>query len=519
MIAHQMENISDKVFEHIVENSSEIMIISDDRGLIRYANRASSKIYGVTAGQVLNQPLNIIFTSRDSKKNSLPSLVGTPLLSHMAQSDDKLNMTVHTNSGDVLASEMRVSNISWQGEHCFLVVLHDINSIKKIAELESKIREQKRVDKLKDELISVVSHELRTPLTVIKGSINNLLDGITGILNDKQRTVLSTTKRNADRLSRLIDDLLDLSRLESGHVKVNRKQITPASLIQDIVQNFHPQAEQGKITIETNIPEVIAQINADHDMICQVLSNLVTNTLRYAKSKVTLSTKQLPSDNGTEFVQFTISDDGIGIDPQYHDRLFNKFEQINRPQGGSGYKGTGLGLAICKEIISLHNGKIWIESEPGKGTNFCFTIPVYQEKEEILDELKRLIEQSKKYQKPLAFMTMAITNLNTISKHCTEKDIEWMLNDISKEIHGKALRKSDVIKYQKDSKEFFIILNDTNTVEAKTISKRIHNITKDCFCPGNTGKIFADLNIGIAMYPDDEKDADKLMALSLKEIR
>lgn len=496
------------------------MIISDDRGLIRYANRASSKIYGATPDQVLNQPLNIIFTSGDSaKENALPSLVGTPLLSHMAKSGDKLNMAVHTHSGDVLAAEMRVSTISWQGEHCFLVVLHDINSIKKIAELESKIREQKRVDKLKDGLISVVSHELRTPLTVIKGSINNLLDGITGALNDKQRTVLSTTKRNAERLSRLIDDLLDLSRLESGHVKIQRKQISPASLIQDIVQNLNPQAEQCKITIEKNIQELIPPVNADHEMICQVLTNLVTNALRYAKSKITIGAKHLPSANGTEFVQFTVTDDGMGIDPQDHDLLFNKFEQINRPQGGSGYKGTGLGLAICKEIISLHNGRIWVESEPGNGANFCFIIPVYQEKEEILDELKRLIEQSKKHQKPLAFMAMAISNLNTISKHCTEKDIEWMLNDISKEIHGKALRKSDVIKYQKDSKEFFIILNDTNSTEAKTISKRIHNITKDCFCPGNQGKIFADLNIGIAMYPDDDMDADKLMALSLKEIR
>jgi light-regulated signal transduction histidine kinase (bacteriophytochrome) len=399
------------------------------------------------------------------------------------------------------------------------VALHDINSIKKIAELESKIREQKRVDKLKDELISVVSHELRTPLTVIKGTINNLLDGITGLLNDKQRTVLSTTKRNADRLSRLIDNLLDLSRLESGHVKMNRKQMTAHSLVQDVVQNLHPQAEQSKIIIATNTPQTMTQINADHDMICQVLTNLVMNALQYAKTKITISTKHLPKNIGTEFVQFTVSDDGIGIDPKYHDRLFNKFEQINRPQGGSGYKGTGLGLAICKEIISLHHGKIWVESEAGKGTNFCFTIPVYQEQDEILDELKRHIEQSKKYQKPLAFMAMAITNLNTISKHCTEKDIEWMINDISKEIHGKALRKSDVIKYQKGSKEFFIILNDTNHTEAKTISKRIHNITKDCFCPGNTGKIFADLNIGIAMYPDDEKDADKLMAISLKEIR
>lgn len=519
MIAHQLENIFDKVFEHIVENSSEIMIISDDRGLIRYANRASSKIYGVTPDEVLNKALNIIFTSGDSKENTLPSLVHVPLLSHMAKSGDKLNMTVHTNSGEMLASEMRVSNISWQGEHCFLVVLHDINSIKKIAELEAKIREQKRVDKLKDGLISVVSHELRTPLTVIKGSINNLLDGITGALNDKQRTVLSTTKRNADRLSRLIDDLLDLSRLESGQVKINRQQIAPASLIQDIVQNFQSQAEQGKITMETNHPGKIAQINADHDMIFQVLSNLLTNALRHARNKITVSAKQLPSENGTEFVQFRITDDGRGIDPKDHDRLFNKFEQINRPQGGSGYKGTGLGLTICKEIISLHNGKIWVESEPGKGTHFYFTIPVYQEKEEILDELKRLIEQSKKHQKPLAVMAMAIANLNTILKHCTEKDIEWMLNDISKEIHGKALRKSDVIKYQKNSKEFFIILNDTNPTEAKTISKRIHNITKDCFCPGNTGKIFANLNIGIAMYPDDEMDADKLMVLSLKEIR
>ena len=126
--------MSDKVFEHIVENSSEIMMISDDKGMIRYANKASSKIYGVTSSLLVNQPLNVVFTSGTSSQDSSPpSLLSLPLIAHLAKTAETLTMVIHTHNNDTLEAEMRVSPIFWQGEPCFLVVLHDINSVKKIA--------------------------------------------------------------------------------------------------------------------------------------------------------------------------------------------------------------------------------------------------------------------------------------------------------------------------------------------------------------------------------------------------
>lgn len=233
------------------------------------------------------------------------------------------------------------------------------------------VTKPKQLERLKDEFISVIAHELKTPLTIFKGTISNLIDEIYGPLQERQTTAVVRMELQCQRLEKIITNLLDLSRLESGRAKINRRMVDPIGLVQESVQTFGSMAQARKISLKQTLPPSVPRIHADPDMLGQVLMNLLSNACRYAKGEVEVVLKI-----EDEAVMVKVIDDGPGISPEHLESIFDKYEQINRPTGGNGYKGTGLGLAICKEIIAQHNGKIWAASRPGEGSRFYFTLPI-----------------------------------------------------------------------------------------------------------------------------------------------
>ncbi|MBI2345429.1 MAG: PAS domain S-box protein, partial [Deltaproteobacteria bacterium] len=232
------------------------------------------------------------------------------------------------------------------------------------------ISERRRLDQLKDEFISIVSHELRTPLATVTGAIDNMQSGVLGPLTDKQQHYVDLISRNAERLNKIIHGLLDLSRLESGRARVDRRQVSLPPLLREAIQSARLQTA-GRVTLEESIPEGLPAVHIDPDLMNEVFANLLDNAARYARSRIVVRAE--PFD-GQESVRISVHDDGPGIPQEDLCRLFNKFEQIRRPVG-SGYKGTGLGLPICKEIVALHAGKIWAESTVGAGTTFHLLLP------------------------------------------------------------------------------------------------------------------------------------------------
>jgi len=246
-----------------------------------------------------------------------------------------------------------------------------MDQLVRMEQLKAEVRERRRMDQLKDDLLNSVSHELRTPLTIVKGTIDNLREGLAGALPPAAKKMVELSYRNILRLSKLINNMLDLSRLESGKAKMNRSAMDVAALIREEVQEFGLYARQKGVIIEENLATNLPVIQADADMIAQVLSNLLDNAVRHASKRVTVGT-----DAARDGVHVVVSDDGEGIPRDKMKDLFNKFVQVQREQGGGGYKGTGLGLSICKEIIALHKGDIWVDSAPGHGAEFHFTLPV-----------------------------------------------------------------------------------------------------------------------------------------------
>lgn len=250
-------------------------------------------------------------------------------------------------------------------------IAKDITLIKNYQrDLEQKNHELKKLDKLKSEFVSVVSHELRTPLSIIKEGISLVLDGITGKTNSKQDKILNTSKDNIDRLARIINNLLDISKIESGKIELDKKLIDLNDLVRKVVSAFDLKLKEKKLELRIKQPLGQLDILIDEDRIIEVFTNLINNALKFTnQGYINVEVIDYPDK-----VQCVVEDTGIGIQKENLPKLFNKFIQFDRLDG-PGDKGTGLGLSIAQGLVNLHGGKIWAESEFGQGTRIYFTLP------------------------------------------------------------------------------------------------------------------------------------------------
>jgi len=254
------------------------------------------------------------------------------------------------------------------------------------AALEASHSKLQALDRLKSDFVSNVSHELRTPLTAIRMSVDNLLDGVAGEISPTLQRYLTKVRNNTDRLGRLIADLLDLSRIEAGRVELRPAPVPVWELMQEVVETLRPMAG-GKgvdLAVLTGASPAIAYV--DRDKLQQVLINLTENAVKFtpAGGRVTLSACQGPvardpSASGgptpdPRLVEVAVEDTGEGIPPEELGAIFGKFHQVRRP-GLQKAQGTGLGLSIAKSLIELHGGRIWVESQVGRGSRFVFTLP------------------------------------------------------------------------------------------------------------------------------------------------
>jgi PAS domain S-box-containing protein len=240
------------------------------------------------------------------------------------------------------------------------------------------ISERKKLEEMKNDFISNVSHELRTPLTSIKGSIDNLLDGIPGELNEAQKEYLSIVNVESNRLVRLINDLLDLNKLEARSIQLFPDKIGYIDLVGIAVYNLKELAEKKGLTIELEWPLEIdwpkkeIHLNVDRDRVNQILINLISNAIKFTAQG---GIKIIVENPRNQSITTRIKDTGLGIPRDEIDKVFDKFYQISTPYAAKS-KGSGLGLSITKRLVEMHGGKIWVESEEGKGSEFCFTLPV-----------------------------------------------------------------------------------------------------------------------------------------------
>jgi len=233
----------------------------------------------------------------------------------------------------------------------------------------SSVRALRELDALRTEFLANVSHELRTPLAVIKGSANSLLQPDVSFDEQTWRDFLQSIDKDADRLNRLVEDLLMMSRLESGAMEVRRERRNLAQVVESVKGRLDSLAASHKL--EISIPGDLPPVMVDDGRISEVLTNLVENAVKYSDegARVTIGASANHKD-----VIVSVADEGIGIPPELQQKVFDRFFQVrNRKKGNR--MGTGLGLAICRSLIEAHGGKIWVESELDKGAKFSFSLP------------------------------------------------------------------------------------------------------------------------------------------------
>lgn len=231
----------------------------------------------------------------------------------------------------------------------------------------TKLRE---LDRLKSEFVMMASHELRTPLTSIGMSIDLLTEGSISKLNEKEQQLLLAAHEEVQRLKALVSDLLDLSKIEAGKVDMEFDKVSVSLLFEKAVAVLKTQADEKSIKLSFEAKEGLPQVKADPNKITWVLTNLISNAMRYtsAGGNIRLAAVQVYPQ-----VHILVSDDGTGIPYEYQSRIFDKFVQVKGEKAG---EGSGLGLAICKEIVRAHGGTIWVDSTPGQGSTFTFTLPI-----------------------------------------------------------------------------------------------------------------------------------------------
>ncbi len=234
-----------------------------------------------------------------------------------------------------------------------------------------KLRE---LDQLKDDFVSSVSHELRSPLSAISGYVELLRSKpLTEITPEKREKALGIIQESTSRLTHFINDILDLAKLKSGHVDLRQQPFDANAATEDIAQLFQPLFEKKTVRLTRDISPDVPVITADDDKVRQVLTNLLSNALKFTPAGGRI---RIGARNHTEFIQFSVEDSGIGVPKDALEAVFERFHQVKGSREQVvGQKGTGLGLAIAKGIVEAHGGRIWMESELGRGTTVHFTLP------------------------------------------------------------------------------------------------------------------------------------------------
>ena len=236
----------------------------------------------------------------------------------------------------------------------------------------SDITKQKELDQMKSDFVASVSHELRNPMGAIQQSISVILTGTAGPITDHQKKFLTNAERNLNRLGLLIDDLLDLAKLEARKMELKYELCPMDKIVSDVLETMETWAKNKNINLVKHLSTSLPEINIDPDRVTQILVNLISNAIKFTPSGGTITVEAAVPDNSQ--MKVSVTDTGIGIAKEDIAKIFNKFQQVGKKKPTE--SGTGLGLAIVKELVQLHGGDITVESELENGTQFTFTLPL-----------------------------------------------------------------------------------------------------------------------------------------------
>ena len=361
---------SEEKFYSLIQTVKDAIISINETGMIVLWNQAAGRIFGYSEYEVIGKPIDIIIPDNYQKKHSID--FDQFLKGKMEEDDGKtFELDALKKDGSVFPAELSLSVDITEDGRIFTGILRDITYRRRAMKaLEKANIELKRADELKMQFLNITSHELRTPITPMIAQLQMILEGFFGSLVEDQKKSLIMILNNAKRLNRLIGEILDISRLETGEMKFYMKTNCLNDVMSEAIETMKPKAKTNKINLTFSQENTVSCV-FDKDRIIQVVINLINNAIKFTDPGGIIEVKLFDENNSANI---HVSDNGIGIDDNDLRRIFRPFEQVDSTMTRN-HEGVGLGLAICKGIIISHGGKIKVESEVGKGTNFIFTLP------------------------------------------------------------------------------------------------------------------------------------------------
>jgi signal transduction histidine kinase len=359
----------------ILQSVNEGVIVLDERESVVLFNPAAEQVLGIPADFALLQPLAHLrdygeTTEQLRRAEQIYTGLQEGLLAEREQGKAHTRMLELPAPAQTIALNFAPVVSSDGVPYGSVAVLRDVTR-----EIEA--------DRAKRDFISSVSHELRTPLTSIKGYVDLLLLGAAGPISEGQLSFLGVVKNNANRLMDLINDILEIGRIDAHKITLTFDQINVGHVLSDVLQTLRAEVDRKSIVVSTDVQEGLPEITADPRRVTQVVLNLLSNAVKYTYAEGRVGLRAFLNPSG--MVQVDVEDNGVGISPEQQQHLFRRFYRADNPLRDEA-GGTGLGLSIAKSFVELHGGEMWVKSEASKGSIFSFILPVTQPEQIDVDE-------------------------------------------------------------------------------------------------------------------------------------
>ena len=479
-------------FHSIVEMAPEGIIIVDREGIVRFINPSAEALLGRKADEYVGE------------------LFGFSLVP-----DEAFEVDILCKGGGIGIAEVRVIETTWQETACHLISLIDISAIKTVEETLKKANEElTKLSQIKADFISTASHELRTPMTSIKNAIDLNLKRKAGDVTEVQERFLSMAMRNIDRLVELLNELLDISRMEAKKRKLDFAKMHIRHCIENATNTVKHLANEKSITLETIVDPDLPPTYSDPERIDEVIINLLGNAIKFTPENgtITVHARQIENLSGKSramkhFLCVSVTDNGVGIPADSIDNVFEKFYQVEQSLSAKKQKGSGLGLSISKLIVEMHGGTIQCESKEGEGSTFSFTIPIINMEKHFYNGLDDELLRAGKEDKALSILLCKINESEQYSKVYDDREPEEVLQLVKDKIMKGRVKKTDIIVRSPVNGELLLIMCDTDSREATIVKERIEEyVTVD----------YPSFMVGTATFPEDGASAKEMVTFARK---
>jgi len=520
-LAHRYKLLSD-----LMDQIPDVIYFKDKDGKLLMVNQAHARGLGLKPEQVVGKT---DFDFFPKKRAELMARDDARVMKTGKAIIDKIERATRPDGVDNYSSTTKIPRYDDKGMIAGLIgITRDITHRTQVERLqEEKARIQKKLDVLeelssmKSEFVSVVSHELRTPLAIIKEAVMLILGEFAGPVSDKQKELLSKAKDNIERLKGIIEDLLDISRIERGTLKLHYSLVNLNDLLLDSSEYFGKIAHEKGLHLQYVLPEDQVNIFIDAARINQVVSNLITNAIKFTAQNGSIKV-------GVEIletkVRIGVIDTGIGIAKDNLSSLFDKFVQFSKSHGAQ-RKGLGLGLSIAKELVEKHGGEIWLESKPGVGSRFYFTLPRFYTAKVLDSEVRNSINSLLHKGISVYLVDLLIVNFKEFKKKIEGHPkklfyaLKEIIDEVIKESYMKGKKKAKVVLEDYGAGEWSILFPEMTEKEITRVCKLFGDRIKRYFEENRIENVF--INLGTLPYSRERESfkSERLFAdIYLKKI-